>query len=106
MCYGIVAVTGSGLAATLEKLDLPFVLHGFLPCFKRPQVAAFAGFWIFLARVKPVTAVFKFTDHVGFFLQVLILICRYMLCFLHGDDFITIDFIKLTIRERSIIQFQ
>lgn len=47
----------------LEVLDLPFVLLRLLARGERAQVAALAGFGIFLARINAELPGFEFSDH-------------------------------------------
>jgi hypothetical protein len=66
------AMMSSGLmgsaSVALEILDLAFVLLSRRPAVEGAQVAAFAGLWVLLARIKPVLAGRQFADH-GIFLS-------------------------------------
>jgi hypothetical protein len=50
-------------SVSLKKLNLPFVTPGLFQSLKCAQVAAFSGFEIPFARIKPITAVLKFSNH-------------------------------------------
>jgi hypothetical protein len=51
------------ISVALEILDLAFVLFGGLAGIERPQVAALAGFGVFLAGIEAVFAAGKLADH-------------------------------------------
>jgi hypothetical protein len=51
------------LLMTFEVLDRALVRFGLFQGGEGAEVAAFPGFWIFLARIKAVFAGFELTDH-------------------------------------------
>src|SRR2546421_5589645 len=55
-------VSTRGSACALEELDGAFVFFGCGERFEGAEIAAFAGFGILLARVKPI-ACFRFANH-------------------------------------------